>query len=103
MIFICFNNNCFNGTYCQNTITYVPGPRGPIGPVGPTGATGPQGPQGETGATGPQGPIGPQGPAGTITPGPAVADLEATAELSDVITQFNALLASLRTAGVIES
>lgn len=103
MIFICCNNNCFNGTYCQNTITYVPGPRGPIGPIGPTGATGPQGPQGETGATGPQGPIGPQGPAGTITPGPAVADLALTAELTDVITQFNALLASLRTAGVIES
>ena len=99
MIFICCNNNC----YCNTCITYVPGPRGPIGPTGPTGATGPQGPQGEAGATGPQGPIGPQGPAGTVTPGTAVADLEATAELSDVITQFNALLASLRAAGLLET
>jgi len=32
-----------------------------------------------------------------------VADLAATAALDEVIAQFNALLASLRAAGVIES
>ena len=37
----------------------------------------------------------------TINKGAAVADLDATATLDDVITAFNALLASLRTAGVI--
>ena len=89
------------------------GPQGVPGPAGPTGATGPTGPVGATGATGatgavgPTGPtgatgeIGPTGPAGTITPGPAVADLDATATLTDVIASFNELLASLRTAGVI--
>jgi len=46
-------------------------------------------------------PTGPTGPAGTITPGPAVADLAATATLDDVIATVNALLASLRAAGVI--
>ena len=39
----------------------------------------------------------------TITPGPAVEDLEATADLATVITTVNSLLASLRTAGIIES
>ena len=86
-LFICWNNNCGYNSTCSNVI-YVPGPRGPIGPAGPTGATGP---------------TGPTGPAGEITPGPGVDDLLATAELQDVITQFNALLASLREAGVIES
>jgi len=44
---------------------------------------------------------GPTGPAGTITPGPAVADLAATATLAEVIGTVNTLLASLRAAGVI--
>ena len=86
--------------------TGATGPTGPTGATGETGATGPTGPTGaagEAGATGPTGPTGPVGPAGTITPGPAVADLAATAALDEVIAQFNALLASLRAAGVIES
>ena len=87
----------------------IPGPDGPTGPTGATGAagavgpTGPTGPQGLIGADGPQGPTGPTGPAGVITPGAAVADLPATATLEDVVAAFNALLASLRTAGVIAS
>ena len=38
-----------------------------------------------------------------MTPGAAVADLPATATLDDVITTVNALLASLRAAGLLES
>ena len=68
-------------------ITGPTGPQGPIGPTGPTGATGPQGPAGEDAVN---------------TPGPAVADLDATADLATVITTVNDLLASLRTAGLIE-
>lgn len=85
------------------------GPQGLIGPAGPQGATGPAGPQGPAGATGPAGPegpagpAGPQGPAGVVTPGVAVADLPATATLEDVINTVNALLASLRGAGLLES
>ena len=74
---------------------------GPTGATGAVGPTGPVGPTGATGATGAVGPTGPTGPAGELIPGPAVADLAATAELADVITAFNSLLASLRTAGVI--
>jgi len=36
-----------------------------------------------------------------ITPGPAVADLDATESLPDVIDKINELLAALRVAGVI--
>lgn len=39
----------------------------------------------------------------TVTqPGTAVADLEATATTEEIVTGVNALLASLRTAGLIE-
>lgn len=55
------------------------------------GAVGPQGPQG--------GP-GPQGPAGPSKQGVAVPDVSGS-EASDAITTINALLASLRTAGLI--
>ena len=79
------------------------GPTGPVGPAGADGAVGPTGPVGPAGADGAVGPTGPTGPAGTLTPGPAVADLDATATLEEVITTVNALLASLRQAGVIES
>ena len=41
------------------------------------------------------------GPPSVVTPGPAVPDLTGTEDLSDVIGTINALLASLRTAGVI--
>ena len=77
------------------------GPTGPAGPVGATGATGAVGPTGPVGPEGPIGPTGPTGPAGALVPGAAVADLPATATLDEVITSFNALLASLRAAGVI--
>ena len=40
-------------------------------------------------------------PTPTITPAAAVADLPATAELTDVITTVNELLASLRAAGFL--
>lgn len=65
------------------------GPTGPAGPIGPTGATGPAGPTGATGAT---------GPAGTVAPAAAVAD--ATGQ-TDIVTQFNQLLANLRAAGLL--
>lgn len=62
---------------------------GAAGPIGPTGAAGPAGPTGATGAT---------GPAGTVAPAAAVAD--ATGQ-TDIVTQFNQLLANLRTAGLL--
>ena len=95
---------------------------GPVGPVGATGATGPVGATGATGAAGPSGAIGPTcparaypdrlvlpvpgllvplvlpGPAGTVAPAAAVAD--ATGQ-TDIVTQFNQLLANLRTAGLL--
>ena len=71
------------------------------GPTGPTGPIGPAGPVGAAGADGAVGPTGPTGPAGTVTAGPAVADLTAESDLADVIGTVNALLASLRAAGVI--
>ena len=81
--------------------TGATGAVGPTGPAGATGATGAVGPTGPTGATGAEGPVGPTGPAGAITPGPAVDDLGTEATLADVIATINAILASLRAAGVI--
>ena len=63
--------------------------------MGPMGRPGPMGPAGI------MGPTGPTGPAGVLTPGPGVDDLSPDATLADVIGTLNALLASLRTAGVI--
>ena len=65
------------------------------GPTGPTGADGSVGP---TGAAGPTGATGPAGPSGTVTPAAAVAD--ATGQ-TDIVTQFNQLLANLRAAGLL--
>lgn len=69
-----------------------------VGPQGPKGDTGPQGPQGEPGATYtlPQ--------ATTETLG-GVKMAKAVPEVSAAPTQeeFNALLASLRTAGIMQS
>lgn len=96
------------------------GPQGAQGEVGATGATGPQGPAGEA-ATITIGTVTPLDPGetptvenvGTVTAavlnfglptinqGPAVSDLSATATQDEIITTINALLASLRTAGVI--
>ena len=93
------------------------GPAGPQGPKGDTGATGAQGPQGETGPQGPAGPkgdtgeTGPQGPAGPSYTLPAattealggvkMAAAVADAAAAPTQTEFNALLASLRAAGIL--
>lgn len=53
---------------------------------------------GPTGPTGPTGPRGPRGLDAAITPAAAVADAASEANL---VAQFNALLASLRTAGLL--
>ena len=74
------------------------GPAGAVGPAGPIGPTGPTGPQGPVGADGPQGPVGPTGPAATISPAAAVAD---TTDPGNTAAQLNALLASLRAAGLL--
>lgn len=58
------------------------------------GPAGPQGPQGDPG------PQGPQGPAGPSKQGTAVPDVSGS-EAADAITTINALLASLRAAGLI--
>ena len=47
-----------------------------------------------------QGPAGPQGPAGSSKQGVAVPDVSGS-EAADAITTINALLASLRAAGLI--
>ncbi len=67
---------------------------GPTGPTGPTGATGADGATGPTGATGAD---------ATITPGAAVADVPAGSDTDTLIASFNALLASLRAAGLLEN
>lgn len=99
------------------------GATGATGPQGPIGLTGPQGTPGADGeaATITIGTVTPLDPGTlptvtnsgtttdailnfgipTVAQGAAVADLADTATLTDVITSFNALLASLRTAGVI--
>ena len=67
------------------------GSAGPQGPAGPVGPQGPQGPQGEQ---------GPQGPAGPSKQGVAVPDVSGS-DATAAITTINALLASLREAGLI--
>ena len=84
------------------------GPQGPKGDKGETGDIGPQGPKGDTGEQGPAGAKGdpgeqgPQGPAGPSKQGVAVPDVSGS-EAADAITTINALLASLRAAGLIAS
>lgn len=58
------------------------------------GPAGPQGPKGDPGTQGPQGPAGPS------KQGVAVPDVSGS-EAADAITTINALLASLRAAGLI--
>lgn len=58
------------------------------------GPAGPQGPKGDPGIQGPQGPAGPS------KQGVAVPDVSGS-EAADAITTINALLASLRVAGLI--
>ena len=107
----------FNVDYASNTVTLVSG----------GGGAGPQGPAGQaatiqigsvTSGDAPavtnsgtetaavldfvlqQGPEGPQGPAGPSKQGVAVPDVSGS-EATDAITTINALLASLRDAGLI--
>jgi hypothetical protein len=70
-----------------------------MGPVGPAGAAGAMGPAGPAGAVGAPGPTGPTGPAAEFTPAAAVPDASSAV---DIVTAFNALLASLRAAGLLE-
>lgn len=72
------------------------------GAPGPKGDRGPAGPKGDKGEPGPAGPAGPKGDKGAdaeITPAAAVEDATSS---EDAHTQLNALLASLRTAGLLE-
>lgn len=106
-----------SGTETEAVLDFVlqQGPAGPQGPQGPKGdkgeqgEQGPEGPQGPKGDTGEQGPAGakgdpgeqgPQGPAGPSKQGVAVPDVSGS-EAADAITTLNALLASLRAAGLI--
>lgn len=85
-----------------------------VGPAGPKGDTGPQGPKGDKGDTGAQGPQGAKGDPGasytlpaanTTTLGgvkQAAAQEDSTAsDVAGLVTDFNALLAKLRAAGIL--
>lgn len=97
----------------QNEQVGPQGPKGDTGPQGPQGDPGPQGPQGETGPRGATGPQGPQGEPGATYTLPAattetLGGVKMAGGVSDVSTaptqeEFNALLASLRTAGIMQS
>lgn len=96
-----------SGTETEAVLDFVlqqgpAGPQGPQGPKGDKGDAGEQGPAGAKGDPGEQGPQGPQGPAGPSKQGVAVPDVSGS-EASDAITTINALLASLRDAGLIAS
>ena len=96
------------------------GPQGEPGPKGDTGEQGPQGPKGDKGDPGETGPQGPQGekgdkgdpgedaqpytlPAATTAALGGVKMAAAVADAAAAPTQgeFNALLASLRAAGIL--
>ena len=99
-----------SGTETDAVLDFVlqQGPAGPQGPKGDKGEQGPAGANGAKGDPGPQGPQGeqgeqgPQGPAGPSKQGVAVPDVSGS-EAADAITTINALLASLRAAGLIAS
>lgn len=78
-----------------------------VGPQGPKGDTGPQGPQGDPGPQGPQGKPGATYtlPAATTETLGGVKMAGGVSDVSAAPTQeeFNALLASLRTAGIMQS
>lgn len=91
-----------SGTETDAVLDFVlqQGPQGLQGPKGDKGEAGEQGPAGAKGDPGEQGPQGPQGPAGPSKQGVAVPDVSGS-EAADAIATLNALLASLRTAGLI--
>ena len=68
-------------TYCRPWCWFW-GPTGPTGPTGTTGATGPTGPSGGT----------------VLRDAAAVSDATGT---GDIVTQFNELLANLRSVGIL--
>lgn len=69
----------------------TPGPKGPQGPKGDPGEQGPKGEKGEPGLN------------AAVTPAAAVADLADGADTTAIQTTVNALLASLRAAGLLEN
>ena len=77
----------FDVDYNAKTVEVIGGGAGSQGPAGP------QGPKGDP---------GPQGPAGPSKQGTAVPNVSGS-EAADAITTINALLASLRAAGLIAS
>lgn len=93
------------------------GPQGPKGDTGEQGPAGPQGEKGETGAQGPKGDTGeqgPQGPAGkdatlTAATTSAIGAVKMAAAVADAAgdnvtkAEFNALLTSLRNAGILST
>lgn len=97
----------------QNEQVGPQGPKGDTGPQGPQGNPGPQGPQGKTGPQGDPGPQGPQGEPGATYTLPAattetLGGVKMAGGVSDVSAaptqeESNALLASLRTAGIMQS
>ena len=70
-----------------------PCPPYPPMPPAPTGITGPTGPTGSTGATGPK---------ATIPRATAVPTLADTAQLTELISGFNQMIANLEAAGLME-
>ena len=84
----------------QGVLNEQVGPQGPAGPKGDKGETGPAGP---TGPKGDKGETGAQGPDGTsFTKGTKVDDVSGD-DAAACKTTINALLASLRGAGVINT
>ena len=80
------------------------------GAKGDTGAQGPKGDKGDTGETGPAGPQGETGPSYTLPAATTsvLGGVKQAAAVSDAaaaptMEEFNALLASLRTAGILAS
>lgn len=77
-----------------------------VGPAGPQGETGPQGPKGDRGETGPQGPKGdsytlPEASAETLGGVKQAAFVADAAGESITKEEFNALLSSLKNAGIM--
>lgn len=84
------------------------GEKGDPGTQGPKGDAGPQGPKGDAGAQGPKGDTGAAGPAYTLPAATASAlgGVKQAAAVADAAAaptkeEFNALLTSLRNAGIL--
>ena len=96
-----FDDSQFDVDYEKNLVTLIDGGgTDPQGPQGEKGEQGPQGPEGPQGPKGDPGEQGPQGPAGPSKQGVAVPDVSGS-EAANAIETLNALLKSLRDAGLI--